>query len=124
MNPAVLWVAFGGAIGSVARYWVDGWITRLAGSAFPWGTLAVNVAGSAAAGAILAIIGSQRSPTHLFAVAGVLGGFTTFSAFSAQTLALAQAGEWPRAAAYVAVSVGTCLFGVWVGYAAGDAWAR
>ena len=118
-----VWVALGGALGAVARYGADAWITRLAGAGFPWGTLAINVIGSAAIGVWFALTPPTRAMTaaHLFVVVGVLGGFTTFSAFSMQTVALAQAGEWGRAVAYVAGSVVLCVAGAWAGFSAAAA---
>ena len=79
----VLLVALGGAVGSVARYLVSVAAFATLGAGFPWGTLAVNIAGSAAIGvaAGMGIEGQQR----LLLVTGVLGGFTTFSAFSLET---------------------------------------
>ncbi len=113
-----VWVALGGGLGAVARYWTDAWFTRLVGAGFPWGTLTINVVGSAAIGIWFALTPPTRAATagHLFVVVGVLGGFTTFSAFSMQTLALAQAGEWARAAGYIAGSVVLCLAGAWAGF--------
>ncbi len=123
MSPTVIWVALGGAIGAVTRYWTDAAITRLAGSGFPWGTLTINILGSAIIGIWFAMTPPDRATTasHLFFSVGVLGGFTTFSAFSVQTLLLAQSGEWARAGAYIAASVALCLIGVWIGFQAGAA---
>ena len=123
MSATAIWVALGGALGAVARYWTDGAITRLAGAGFPWGTLAINVLGSAAIGVWFALTPPERGvmASHLFFSVGVLGGFTTFSAFSVQTLQLAQSGELLRAGAYVAGSVALCLLGVWLGFATASA---
>jgi CrcB protein len=77
---SLLLVALGGALGSVARYLVS---LALGGGAFPWGTLAVNVLGSAAIGAAAGL--GVQGPARLFLVTGLLGGFTTFSAFSLET---------------------------------------
>jgi CrcB protein len=112
---AILLVAAGGALGSVLRYLVSlaalGWL----GAGFPWGTLAVNLLGSAAIG-LLAGLGIG-GPARLFLVTGLLGGFTTFSAFSLETALL-----WERApglaAAYVAASVGLGLAAFALAYAA------
>lgn len=123
MSPTTLWVALGGAIGSVARYWTDAWIARLAGTAFPWGTLTINVVGSTIIGVWFALTPATRGtmPSQLFVAVGVLGGFTTFAAFSGQTVMLAQGGEWLRAVAYVGASVGLCLVGTALGFAAATA---
>lgn len=120
MNAAVFgWIALGGALGSVLRFGADTLIARIAGGAFPWGTLTVNVVGSFAIGILLAIVGPVRPPgptaVQAFAAVGVLGGFTTFSAFSGQTLLLAQ-GEPLKAALYVGSSVALCLLAVWLGH--------
>ncbi len=120
MTPATFaWVAAGGALGSVARYQADTLIMRAIPGAFPWGTLAVNVAGSLAIGAFLALAGPVRPPgptaVQAFVAIGLLGGFTTFSAFSGQTLLLAQSQPL-QAALYVGTSVALCLAAVWLGY--------
>jgi CrcB protein len=117
---SAVWVAIGGAAGATARYWADAWITRLAGAGFPWGTLVINVVGSVAIGVWFALTPPTRaaSASHLLVAVGILGGFTTFSAFSMQTLALAQAGEWGRAGGYIAGSLVLCLAGVWAGFSA------
>ena len=98
MNAATLaLIAVGGALGSVLRYVIDVAVTRFAGTTLPWGTLLINVAGSLAVGVLIALVGPVRlpspTPVQAFVGIGVLAGFTTFSAFSAQTLLLAQAGR-------------------------------
>ena len=93
------------------------------GTTFPWGTLTVNVAGSFAIGALAAFVGiSQRTPTTAqyvreFVMIGFLGGFTTFSAFSLQTLQLLRDGKIASAFANVTISIVACLLAVWLGYA-------
>lgn len=120
-----LWVAFGGALGSVGRYWLANVIESRAGGVFPWGTLAVNVSGSFAIGFLAAFagsVGSFGSPGfRLFLMVGVCGGYTTFSSFSLQTLNLLRDGEWLNAGGNILLSVVLCLFGVWLGYLAGAA---
>lgn len=116
-----LWIALGGALGSVARALFAGWATRQWGEDFPWGTLIINIAGSLVIGFFAALTGpGGRWPAgddmRQFFMVGVLGGFTTFSAFSLQTLALARAGEWSRAGGYVAGSMILCLLAVWLGW--------
>jgi len=118
-----LLVALGSAIGGAARYWCSGFVAQRAGEVFPWGTLAVNVIGSFVIGALAAMsepdgrwyLGSEA---RQFLMIGVLGGFTTFSSFSLQTLNLLRDGEWGYAAANVAVSLAACLIAVWLGFAA------
>jgi CrcB protein len=119
-------VAAGSAAGGAARYGLSGVVARAFGETFPWGTLAVNVIGSFLIGLFAAVSGPDGrllvSPVARQAVMpGFFGGFTTFSSFSLQTLALAQDGEWPWAAANVFLSVAICLVGVWLGSVLG-AW--
>lgn len=105
-------VALGGAIGSVGRYYVAGaferWLGLAIGAGFPYGTLAVNVIGSAILGLLVALLSAVFSTTpeiRLFLVVGVLGGFTTFSAFSLDVIALFERNEAGRALLYIALSV-------------------
>ena len=122
---AYLWIAMGGALGSVARYWFSGVIGRQFGETFPWGTLLVNVSGSFAIGflAALAEPGGRRfiGPTgRQFFMYGICGGYTTFSSFSLQTLELVREGDWAKAGANAAGSVVLCMVAVWLGYALGS----
>lgn len=117
-----LWVAAGSAFGGVLRYWMASSIGRATGGSFPWGTLAVNVLGSAFIGWFATCVapeGRILAPpeARLFVMTGVCGGFTTFSTFSLETLRLAQDGEWSRAAANAGLSLLLCLIGVWAGHA-------
>jgi fluoride exporter len=117
-----LWIALGSAVGGVLRYWCSGLVARAFGETFPWGTLLVNVAGSALIGLFATLSAPEGrlligSVQRQFVMLGLLGGFTTFSSFSLQTLALAQNGEWLRAGANVVGSVVLCLIGVWLGHA-------
>lgn len=115
-----LLVALGSAIGGVARYGLDHGVSALAGRAFPWGIVVVNVLGCAAMGAVARALPTEGPHAHwrLLLATGVLGGFTTFSAFSLQTLDLVRAERWAAAGAYVAASVACCLAGVAVGWVA------
>ena len=113
-------VAIGGAIGSVARFWASGAIAQRFGESFPAGTLLVNVSGCFVIGFFAALTGPDgrilASPTfRQFFMIGVLGGYTTFSSFSLQTLALAREGESFLAAFNAAGSLVFCLFAVWLG---------
>lgn len=105
MIPTVLQVALGGAIGAAARYGVGVALFRPS-STFPIGVLAVNVVGSFLMGLIVVYLG-QKMLAHLnpFLMTGVLGGFTTFSAFSLEAYTLFERGDLGQAALYVALSV-------------------
>ena len=113
----VLSVALGGALGSVARYGV-GIVARTAAPGWPWGTLAVNVAGSFAIGVLFAWFLAKPAPdwVRFGLITGVLGGFTTFSAFSIETVELLRAGATVSALAYVAATMilglGACALGI------------
>lgn len=128
MSPYFL-IALGSALGGMARYWCTGFAAQRVGEVFPWGTLAVNVIGSFLIG-VLGALSEAHAPwyigpaTRQFLMVGLLGGFTTFSAFSLQTLNLLRAGESLHAAAYVAASVAVCLLAVWLGFAAAASLSR
>ncbi|MBI1385854.1 MAG: fluoride efflux transporter CrcB [Rhizobiales bacterium] len=105
-------VALGGAIGATGRYLVGLAAARLLGLGFPWGTLAVNVVGSAAMGLLIGYLTSRTTlaneeleAVRIFVATGVLGGFTTFSAFSLDAVNLLQRGETTAAILYVGCSV-------------------
>jgi CrcB protein len=104
-----LLVALGGALGSVLRWAVAIGVARATREPqFPWGTLVVNLAGSLLIGVLLGLAtdrGALATPARLFLVTGLLGGFTTFSAFSWEALALLRAGHTGAAGGYVASSV-------------------
>lgn len=121
MQP-YFWVAVGGAIGSVARFWFTGVSARLFGETFPWGTLLINILGSMVIGFFVALTSPEGGRyivdpnIRAFVTVGLCGGFTTFSAFSLQTLVLMQEGEWLHAGGYIVGSVVLCLVAVWLGY--------
>lgn len=122
---AYLWIAVGGALGSVSRFWLSGVVARHF-ETFPMGTLLVNVSGSFAIGFLAALMspdGRWLAPTGFrqFLIYGVLGGYTTFSSFSLQTLELARQGEHLQAGANVVGSVVFCLAAVWLGHALASA---
>lgn len=109
---AFLLVALGGALGSVARYGATLGINRYAQSAFPWGTLFVNILGSLLIGILMVWVlkaGELRENYRLLLVTGIMGGFTTFSSFSWETWKLIEDGRLPLAAANIFMSVGICL---------------
>jgi CrcB protein len=119
---AYVWVALGGALGSVARFWLSGVVARHCGETFPWGTLVVNASGSFVIGLFATLTGPDGRwllPPWFrqqFFMLGLCGGYTTFSSFSIQTLNLAQEGEWLYAAGNVILSVMSCLAAVWIGH--------
>lgn len=112
-------VAVGGAAGALARHGLWLATTRTFGSNFPWGTFVVNVIGCALIGAVFVAIDEHPSEPTLRALlmTGLLGGFTTFSAFALDAHGLTEAGFPGRAAVYVAASVLLCLGGCWFGAA-------
>lgn len=105
MLPLVIFV--GAGIGGVARYAVGSWVHASAGAGFPWGTLLINVTGSFLLMVAYGVLeGTAAAPEwRAFLGIGVLGGFTTFSAFTYETVRLMQDGEWERAVVYVLASV-------------------
>ncbi|AXV15627.1 fluoride efflux transporter CrcB [Neorhizobium sp. SOG26] len=120
----VLLVAVGGAFGSVCRYLVGAWTLRQFGPGFPWGTLSVNILGSFLIGFlsewIIRRLGAS-SEMRLLLITGMLGGFTTFSAFSLDFVALLERGSGFAGAGYLALSVVISLAAVFGGLALGRA---
>lgn len=114
----ILAVAVGGAVGALARHGATTAMATAFGPRFPLGTLTVNVAGSFAIGWLFALFAGRVdiSPElRLLVTTGLLGAFTTFSAFSMETLVLLQAGRWLAGAANVLLSVALCLGAAWLG---------
>lgn len=114
----VLAVAAGGAIGSALRFWVSSAVQSAMGRGFPYGTLAVNVAGCLAAGFLFVTLMERLAADSIWRagiMVGVLGGFTTFSAFSVETFGLIQQGAPVKSLAYVVLSVVLCLTATWLG---------
>ena len=117
-----LFVALGGAIGSVARYALGRAVQGLVHQNFPVGTLIVNITGCLLIGGVLAkyFMGAQtETALRTTLMIGFCGSFTTFSSFTLETLALAQTGAWARAALYVVLSMAVCLAATAVGFAIG-----
>ena len=115
---AYLYVGLGSALGGVARFWLAG----LIGWRFhpTIGVLFVNVTGSFLIGLIAGLTSARSAPvTKWFLMTGVMGGYTTFSSFSLQTLELMQKGEWIGATANAGASLLFCLVGVWLGFLLG-----
>ena len=120
-----LWVALGGALGSVARYWMTNAVALVTGPRFPWGTILINILGSFLIGFVAYLTTPVgRVPIafdiRAFVIAGVCGGYTTFSSFSLQTLELVRGGHWLQAGSNVLLSVVLCLAAVWGGYVLGS----
>jgi fluoride exporter len=118
---AYLWVALGGALGSMARFALGNAMTLAVGPEFPWGTLLINVLGSFVISFFGVLTGADaRLPlpaeARIFVTVGVCGGFTTFSSFSLQTVELARNGQPGRAALYVAVSAALCVSACAIGF--------
>jgi CrcB protein len=118
------WVAIGGALGSVLRFWFSVVAARHFGESFPWGTVLVNISGSVVIGLFAALTGPEGkwvASTNLryFVMVGICGGYTTFSSFSLQTLNLIRDRQLMYAGANILLSVVLCLIGVWLGYVLG-----
>lgn len=116
-----LWICLGGAAGTGARYLLSLWLLRVAGPGFPWWTLTVNVLGSFLMGILMEVARwTDMPPTlRLALVTGVMGGFTTYSAFNHETLQLFARSDWLLGGANVAGTFLACLaagmLGMWVG---------
>lgn len=124
---ALLAVSAGGAIGSAARYATTLGAARWLGTAFPWGTLAVNVVGSFVVALVLeaVLLGSSISPnTRLALTTGFCGGFTTYSTFNYEVLRLVEEGTPLKAATYLATTLVTCAAFGFLGLLAARALAR
>ncbi|MCX7057198.1 MAG: fluoride efflux transporter CrcB [Proteobacteria bacterium] len=127
MKPIL--IALGGALGSLARWWISEAFVLTTGLALPWAILLVNVTGcfvigAAAAGSWNDVRFIDTDVVRYFVIVGLCGGYTTFSAFSLQTLGLLQAGDVGRALLNVAASVLGCLAATWAGYTLAAALAR
>ena len=107
----------------MARFWCSGVVANAFGATFPWGTLVVNVVGSFIIGFTSTLTGPDGrmfvpADVRTFVMVGFCGGYTTFSSFSLQTLALVQDGEWFRAGGNVVLSFVLCMISVWLGHIA------
>jgi len=123
MTPAIWWqqlllVMAGGALGAAGRFWLGGYLLRHLGDGFPWGTLAVNLIGSFAAG-YLAVWLEGRGPSALywraFLIVGVLGALTTYSALMLECLLFARSQRTGMMFGYLALSLAAGLALVWLG---------
>jgi CrcB protein len=120
-----LYVAIGGALGSMARFWLANTMAMLTGAEFPWGTLLINIIGSFVISFFGTLTGASPrfavpNEARVFVTVGLCGGFTTFSSFSIQTLELVRTGQPGRAGLYVAASVVLCLAACALGFVAGN----
>ena len=118
MVRSILFIALGGAIGSVSRFLLSRWIQSGVGGGFPWGTMVVNLLGCFLIGLIYALSAKCVSMTdeiRLFLAVGLCGGFTTFSTFSAEALELLRAGQWLYGALYSGGSFFLGLLAVYAG---------
>jgi CrcB protein len=116
--PVILWVALGGAIGSAARYGVNVWSGRMFGSEFPWHTLIVNILGCFIMGALTELMALKLNvgqETRAFLTTGILGGFSTFSAFSLDFAYLVERKQVLAAGGYALASVVISLLAVFAG---------
>jgi CrcB protein len=116
---AYIWVAIGGALGSVARFGLANFMAVATGSAFPWGTLLINILGSFVISFFGMLTGSGLRfavpyEARVFVTVGICGGFTTFS-FSLQTVDLIRTGQAGRAGIYVTASVILCVAACFAG---------
>jgi CrcB protein len=115
-----LWLALGGALGTIARYWLNGLVSGHFDT-FPMGTLVINVSGSFVISFFATLTDPDGrfivSPTaRTFFMTGICGGYTTFSSFSLQTLNLARDGEWLYAGLNAGLSLFLCLLAAWLGH--------
>lgn len=118
----VLAIAAGGAVGSVLRFWMSSAVQAAFGRAFPYGTLAVNIAGCLLAGFLFIVFLERFAADSVWragVMIGLLGGFTTFSAFSLETFRLIEQGATVKSVTYILLSVVLCLAATWAGAALG-----
>jgi CrcB protein len=112
-------VGIGGCLGAIARFKLGAWILHASsGWKFPIGTFSVNVLGCCVAGILTGVLENQQTSTaslRIFLFTGVLGGFTTFSAFGVETIALLRRGDLSIALANVVLTVGVALAALWLG---------
>jgi CrcB protein len=113
-----LWVGAGGGLGAIARFALGAGVAARLGTAFPAGTLLINVTGSLAIGVLLVLLTERLAAPpvwRLFLVVGFLGGYTTFSSYTFEALALLEAGAWAQGAGYVLASNGLGLTACYAG---------
>jgi CrcB protein len=121
-----LWIGFGGALGAILRHFMNIAVARLAGSDFPWHTMVINITGSFVMGLLISLMALRWNVSHelkAFLTTGILGGYTTFSAFSLDFALLVERKAYMLAGAYALGSVVVSLIAIFVGLALGRAFA-
>lgn len=119
-----VWVGVAGFFGAVARYWLDGWVSRLVGGGFPWGTLAVNVSGCFLVGLLTTLLTERLLPHPTVRIAvtvGFVGAYSTFSTFAYESLRQIQDGALGLALVNVLTSVVIGVAAAWIGVVLGRA---
>jgi fluoride exporter len=121
-----LWIAIGGALGSMARYGCSSVAAQWVGETFPWGTMFINILGSLIIGFFATLTGPDgrvlvAPDIRQFVLVGICGGYTTFSSFSLKTLNLVRDGDVLAAGGNIVGSVALCLIAVWLGHIAAAA---
>jgi CrcB protein len=119
-----VWVGVAGFLGAVSRYWIDGWVSRLTGGGFPWGTLTVNVSGCFLVGFLATVMGERFLPNPTMRIAttvGFVGAYTTFSTFAYESLRQIQDGALGLAVLNVGASVMIGVAAAWIGVVSGRA---
>src|SRR5690242_11623302 len=115
-----LWIGLGGALGAVLRHFMNIWIARMAGSDFPWHTMVINISGSFVMGLLITMMALRwnvGNDLRAFLTTGILGGYTTFSAFSLDFAVLVERKAYTLAGAYALGSVVVSLLAIFVGMA-------
>ena len=119
-----LWVGVAGFLGAVSRYWLDGWVSRLTGGGFPWGTFVVNITGCFLIGVLTTVLTERLLPhpnVRAAVTIGFIGAYTTFSTFAYESLRQIQDGAIGMAVANVAASVVVGIAAAWAGVVVGRA---
>ena len=124
-----LLIGIGSGLGGILRYLVSGLVANATDAMFPLGTMVVNVTGAVVIGFFATLTGPDGRlfvgiPGRVFVMTGICGGYTTFSTFSLETLALARGGQWLYATLNAILSVVLCLAAVWLGHIAAQALNR
>lgn len=117
----IFWIGLGGFVGTVARYLLAGWVTTAMGPEFPWGTLAVNAAGSFLLAFLMGMdmhTGAMPPTFRMAITTGAMGGFTTYSTFNYETMRLLQERAWLMGALNIGATLLVCLVAGLLGWAA------